>query len=126
MRGTFRGASRGSPVLVVQGIEEWFPKPNCGVRLPPRKTSKFLAVTRKWRSLKANRDLANHPRFPTIRGNCCAEVVLESSMEMANSIARLSTRFFKPRHPSPVALFSASLGNYATRRDVNAERVISK
>ena len=75
---------------VAQGIEHRFPKPNYGAQVPPREPSKCLAITYKRPSLKAIRDLANYPRFPTIRGNCCAEVVLESSMDLANLIARLS------------------------------------
>jgi len=61
---------------VGQGIERWFPKQNYGAHLPLRKPSKFLAMTRKWPSLMSLRELENHPLFPTIPGNCCAEVVL--------------------------------------------------
>ena len=57
-------------------VHNRFPKPSHGVRLPPRKPSKFLAFAGEWPNSKAIRELGNTPRFPTIPGNCCAEVVL--------------------------------------------------
>ncbi len=81
---------------VAQGIEHRFPKPNYGASVPPRKPSKFLAITGKWPRSKAIRDLANHPQFPTVPGDCCAEVVLESSMDLASLVSRLLIRFSNP------------------------------
>jgi len=73
--------------LVAQGIEHRFPKPNHEARLPPQEPSKFLVITRKWYSSKTIGELGNHPRFPTIPVNCCAEVVLESSTDLADAVA---------------------------------------
>ena len=70
-------ARKPSNALVAQGIEHRFPKPNYVPHLLPRKPNDFLAVTGKWPGSKAVRELGNHPLFPTIPGNCCAEVVLE-------------------------------------------------
>ena len=80
-------ARKPSNALVAQGIEHRFPKPNHGARLPPRKPNDFLAVTVEWPLSTAIRELGNTPRFPTISGNCCAEVVLESSTALAYAVA---------------------------------------
>ena len=75
--------------LVAQGIEHRFPKPNFRSPLPSLKASKSLAITRSTPFSEVIRDLLNHPRFPTIRGNCCAEVVLEKSIVLSNPMLDL-------------------------------------
>ena len=79
-----RRARKPSIALVAQGIEHRFPKPNYGPYIPPRKPSKFLATARKGHSLKAVREFGNHPLFPIIPGDCCAEVVLGIMIDLAN------------------------------------------
>jgi hypothetical protein len=47
----------------------------------------FLAVAGKWPLSTAIGEMRNHPLFPTVPGNCCAEVVLESSTNEAKAAA---------------------------------------
>ena len=51
-----------------------------------QKTSKFLGLTGKPPIAKAIKNGANTRRFPTILGDCCAEVVLENSKLVATTV----------------------------------------
>ena len=67
--------------LVAQGIEHRFPEPNQRAKASRRKRNEFLVITGDWPRLTAVRSVGNHPLFPTILGNCCAEVVLGFKFE---------------------------------------------
>ena len=81
MLATAVWARKPSNALVAQGIEHRFPNPNYEARLQSKKTAKCPQNAVGAVILKTTRDAVNTRRFPTVLGNFCAEVVLESSSE---------------------------------------------